>query len=83
MNLQFNHPGEITPESERACAMLADAGIPLGNQSVLLRGVNDCVHVMTELVHGLVKMRVRPYYLYAWRHEPGSRRLQRRRCRRG
>ena len=48
-----------------ACAMLADAGIPLGNQSVLLAGVNDCSHVMMELVHGLVKMRVRPYYIYA------------------
>ena len=45
--------------------MLADAGIPLGNQSVLLAGVNDCSHVMMELVHGLVKMRVRPYYIYA------------------
>ena len=45
--------------------MLADAGIPLGNQSVLLAGVNDCIHVMMDLVHGLVQMRVRPYYIYA------------------
>ena len=44
--------------------MLADAGIPLGNQSVLLRGVNDCIHIMKELVHELVKIRVRPYYIY-------------------
>lgn len=64
INTHFNHPGEITPEAARACALMADAGIPLGNQSVLLAGVNDCVHVMRELVHGLVKMRVRPYYVY-------------------
>jgi len=64
LNTHFNHPKEITPESRRACEKLADAGIPLGNQSVLLRGVNDCPHVMLELVHGLVKMRVRPYYIY-------------------
>jgi lysine 2,3-aminomutase len=64
LNTHFNHPNEITPESTAACAMLADAGIPLGNQSVLLRGINDCVHTMKTLVKGLVKMRVRPYYIY-------------------
>src|SRR5690554_3702486 len=64
LNTHFNHPKEITPESIKACEMLADAGIPLGNQSVLLRGVNDCPHIMKDLVHGLVKMRVRPYYIY-------------------
>lgn len=64
LNTHFNHPNEITPEAMRACAMLADAGVPLGNQSVLLAGVNDCVHVMRDLVHKLVKMRVRPYYIY-------------------
>lgn len=64
INTHFNHPYEITPESEKACSMLADAGVPLGNQSVLLRGVNDCVNIMRELVHGLVKIRVRPYYIY-------------------
>lgn len=64
LNTHFNHPNEVTEESRRACAMLADAGIPLGNQSVLLAGVNDCVHVMRDLVHKLVTMRVRPYYLY-------------------
>lgn len=64
VNTHFNHPNEITEESKKACAMLVDAGIPLGNQSVLLRGVNDCVHVMKNLVQGLVKMRVRPYYIY-------------------
>ncbi|MDI6600362.1 MAG: lysine 2,3-aminomutase [Thermoanaerobacteraceae bacterium] len=64
LNTHFNHYKEITEDSKRACAMLADAGIPLGNQSVLLKGVNDCVHIQTRLVHELVKMRVRPYYLY-------------------
>ncbi len=64
VNVHFNHPNEITPESAAACARLADAGIPLGNQSVLLAGVNDCVHVMRKLVNDLVKIRVRPYYIY-------------------
>lgn len=63
-NTHFNHPNEITEDATRACAMLADAGIPLGNQSVLLRDINDCVHVMKKLVHELVKIRVRPYYIY-------------------
>ena len=65
LNTHFNHPSEITPESAAACARLADAGIPLGNQSVLLAGVNDCVHVMKKLVNELVYIRVRPYYIYA------------------
>ena len=64
LNTHFNHPKEVTPESKKACELLANAGIPLGNQSVLLRGINDCVHVMKRLVHDLVKMRVRPYYIY-------------------
>ncbi|WHH56985.1 lysine 2,3-aminomutase [Petroclostridium sp. X23] len=64
INTHFNHPNEITPESIKACEMLANAGIPLGNQSVLLRGVNDCTHVMKSLVQQLVEMRVRPYYIY-------------------
>jgi lysine 2,3-aminomutase len=63
-NTHFNHPDEITPEAITACAKLANAGVPLGNQSVLLAGVNDCVYVMKDLVHKLVKMRVRPYYIY-------------------
>ena len=63
-NTHFNHPNEITEDSIKACEMLADAGIPLGNQSVLLRGVNDCIHVMKKLVQELVKIRVRPYYIY-------------------
>lgn len=64
LNTHFNHPNEITEEAKAACERMANVGIPLGNQSVLLRGVNDCVHVMRDLVHGLVKMRVRPYYIY-------------------
>ncbi|MFX0166153.1 MAG: lysine 2,3-aminomutase [Promethearchaeota archaeon] len=63
-NTHFNHSNEITEDSTKACEMLADSGIPLGNQSVLLRGVNDCIHVMKKLVQGLVKIRVRPYYVY-------------------
>ncbi|MBP8620352.1 MAG: lysine 2,3-aminomutase [Firmicutes bacterium] len=64
LNTHFNHPKEITPETERACAILANAGVCLGNQSVLLRGVNNCPNIMKELVHGLLKIRVKPYYIY-------------------
>ena len=64
LNTHFNHPNEMTPEAEQALARLANAGIPLGNQTVLLRGVNDCVHVMKKLMHELVRNRVRPYYIY-------------------
>ena len=64
INTHFNHPREITSQARDACARLARAGIPLGNQSVLLRGVNDWPEVMKELVQQLLKMRVRPYYLY-------------------
>lgn len=64
LNTHFNHPKEMTPEAMEALRKLADAGIPLGNQSVLLRGINDCTHVMRNLVHMLVRNRVRPYYIY-------------------
>lgn len=64
VNTHFNHPREITTSSREALTMLADAGIPLGNQSVLLAGVNDCPRIMKSLVHKLVENRVRPYYLY-------------------
>ncbi len=63
-NTHFNHSNEITEDSTRVCEMLTDVGIPMGNQSVLLKGVNDCIHVMKKLVQDLVKIRVRPYYLY-------------------
>ncbi len=64
VNTHFNHPKELTCEAEDALALLANAGIPLGNQSVLLKGINDCPVIMKELVHKLVRNRVRPYYLY-------------------
>jgi len=64
LNTHFNHPKEITPTSARAVQMLADAGIPVGNQTVLMKGINDCPTVMKKLVHELVKIRCRPYYYY-------------------
>jgi lysine 2,3-aminomutase len=64
LNIHVNHPNEVTKELAEACDRLTRAGIPLGNQSVLLAGVNDCPHVQRQLVHDLVRMRVRPYYLY-------------------
>ncbi|HWQ40757.1 MAG TPA: lysine 2,3-aminomutase [Desulfosporosinus sp.] len=64
INTHFNHPQELTVEAREALSKLANAGIPLGNQSVLLKGINDCPVIMKELVHELVKCRLRPYYLY-------------------
>lgn len=64
INTHFNHPREITSSSKEALAKLADAGFPLGNQSVLLANVNDCPRIMKKLVHKLVQNRVRPYYMY-------------------
>ena len=64
VNTHFNHPWECTPEAEKACTMLADAGCPVGNQAVLMKGVNDDPEVMLELHRKLLKMRVRPYYIY-------------------
>jgi lysine 2,3-aminomutase len=64
MNLHFNHPDELTPEVKAACGRLADAGVPLGAQTVLLKGVNDDPEVMLRLVHQLLLARVKPYYLY-------------------
>jgi lysine 2,3-aminomutase len=64
INVHFNVPKEFTPESEAALRLMADAGIPLGNQSVLLHGVNDCWALMRKLMHKLTANRVRPYYIY-------------------
>ena len=64
INTHFNHPREITPESKRACGMLSDAGIPLGNQTVLLKGVNDKPEIIKELMQKLLAIRVKPYYIY-------------------
>ncbi len=64
INIHVNHPSEISQELADACDRLSRAGVPLGNQSVLLAGVNDCVHIQRQLVQDLVRIRVRPYYLY-------------------
>ena len=64
MSIHFTHPLELTPETAAACARLADAGIPLGSQTVLLAGINDSVETMKTLMHGLLRLRVKPYYLY-------------------
>jgi lysine 2,3-aminomutase len=72
MSIHFTHPEEITPEVQYACNMLADAGIPLGSQTVLMKGINDRVEIMKNLYHLLLKMRVRPYYLYQCDPIPGS-----------
>ena len=64
LSIHFTHPDEITPEVAEACGRLADAGVPLGSQTVLLAGVNDNVETMKKLMHELLKIRVRPYYLY-------------------
>jgi lysine 2,3-aminomutase len=64
ISIHFTHPKEITKEVRRACAILAEAGIPLGSQTVLLRGINDRSVVMKRLMHELLKIRVRPYYIY-------------------
>ena len=64
MRNHFTHPDELTSETSQACCRLADAGIPLGSQTVLLTGINDRVETMKCLVHGLLRVRVRPYYLY-------------------
>ncbi len=64
LNTHFNTSIEITEESKKACEMLANAGVPVGNQSVILAGINDSTHIMKKLMHDLVKIRVRPYYIY-------------------
>lgn len=64
MSLHFTHPDELTPEVADACGRLADAGVPLGSQTVLLRGVNDDLETLRALMHGLLRIRVKPYYLY-------------------
>lgn len=64
LSIHCTHPDELTPEAARACALLADAGIPLGSQTVLLAGINDSLETMRRLMHGLVMLRIKPYYLY-------------------
>lgn len=72
INIHFTHPKELTSETMEACARLADAGIPLGSQTVLLRGVNDDLETMKSLFIGLVRARIKPYYLYSLDPVPGS-----------
>ncbi len=72
MSIHFTHPEELTPETSQACCRLADAGIPLGSQTVLLKGINDNVEIMKKLMHGLLKIRVKPYYIYQCDPIPGS-----------
>lgn len=72
ISLHFMHPDELTPECVAACERLADGGFPLGSQTVLLKGINDSVEVMRELMHRLLMARVRPYYLYQCDLIPGS-----------
>lgn len=64
LNTHFNHPRELTPQAAAACSKLADAGVVLGNQTVLLRGVNDSADTLARLWRGLLRLRVRPYYLH-------------------
>jgi lysine 2,3-aminomutase len=72
ISIHINHPDEITPEMSQACTRLVNAGVPLGSQTVLLHKINDNVDTMKRLVHGLLKIRVKPYYLYQCDPIPGS-----------
>ena len=76
MSIHFMHPEELSPETSQACERLADAGIPLGSQTVLLEGINDNIETIKSLVHGLLKIRVKPYYLYQCDPIPGSRHVR-------
>ena len=72
LSIHFTHPEELTLETRNACNLLADAGMPLGSQTVLLKGINDTSEVFKKLTHELLKVRVRPYYLYQCDPIPGS-----------
>jgi lysine 2,3-aminomutase len=76
LSIHFMHPDELTPEVEQACDRIADAGVPTGSQTVLIRGVNDDVDTMRRLAHGLLRLRVRPYYLYQCDPISGSEHLR-------
>jgi lysine 2,3-aminomutase len=76
LNTQFNHPRELTPESAAACDRLLRAGVPVSNQSVLLRGINDNVETQTKLCNGLLKIKVRPYYLFQCDEVQGTEHLR-------
>jgi lysine 2,3-aminomutase len=76
LNTHFNHPNEITPESARACDRLLRAGVPVNNQTVLMRGINDSVETQLNLSHGLLKIKVRPYYLFQCDEVQGTEHLR-------
>ncbi len=76
VNVHFNHPNEITPDAERACALLAQAGIPLGAQTVLLKSINDDPEVLLRLLEALLCIRVKPYYLHQLDRVPGTAHFQ-------
>jgi len=76
VSVHFMHPNEMTEEVKEACARLADAGVPLGSQTVLTKGVNDSVEVMKDLMHKMLRARVRPYYIYQCDLIPGSKHLR-------
>lgn len=76
LNTHFNHPHEITPEAEEACDRLLRSGVPVNNQSVLLRGVNDTVETMLRLCQGLLRIKVRPYYLFQCDEVEGTEHLR-------
>ena len=76
INFHFNHPDEVTTEAGQACALLADAGIPLGSQTVLLAGVNDCPEVLRGLMEALLCIRIKPYYLHQIDRVPGTAHFQ-------
>jgi lysine 2,3-aminomutase len=76
INVHFNHADEITDQAARALGLLADAGIPLGNQTVLLKGVNDSPEAMKKLMHRLLVVRVRPYYIYQADYVKGTEHLR-------
>jgi len=72
LNTQFNHPKEITTEVYAGMQRLVSAGVILGNQSVLLKGINDSPHIMKKLLHELLKVRIRPYYIFQAKHVKGT-----------
>jgi lysine 2,3-aminomutase len=76
LNTHFNHPREVTPEAETACDKLLRAGVPVNNQTVLLRGINDSVEIQTKLAHALLKAKVRPYYLFQCDEVQGTEHLR-------
>lgn len=76
INTQFNHPDEVTPDAKLACDRLIEAGVILGNQAVLLKGVNDDENIMRQLCHRLLQIRVRPYYIFHAKDVQGTKHFQ-------